>query len=77
MDDTTLFKNIVSAPTDLPRFVNPAEGDFRLDTLSAAKDRGNPAYLADPVSRRDGDVDGQLRSLLLDTNNWYLPKTTL
>jgi len=45
--------------------------------MRVALRRGNPAYLADPVSRRDGDVDGQLRSLLLDTNNWYLPKTTL
>lgn len=62
MDDTTLFKNIVSAPTDLPRFVNPAEGDFRLDTLSAAKDRGNPAYLIDyPL-----DLDGVERDSLPD-----------
>ncbi len=62
MDDTTLFKNIVSAPTDLPRFVNPAEGDFRLDTLSAAKDHGNPVYLIDyPL-----DLDGVERDSLPD-----------
>ena len=53
------------------------EGYRFYDLMRVALRRGNPAYLADPVSRRDGDVDGQLRSLLLDTNNWYLPKTTL
>ena len=25
-----MFKNIVSGATELPRFVNPAEGDFHL-----------------------------------------------
>lgn len=62
MNDTALFKNVISDVTELPRFVNPAEGDFRLDTLSAAKDRGNPAYLIDfPL-----DLDGVVRDSLPD-----------
>ena len=62
MDDTTLFKNIVSGQTELPRFVNAAEGDFHLDTLSSAKDMGNPAYLIDwPL-----DLDGNQRDKLPD-----------
>ena len=62
MDDTTMFKNIVSGATELPRFVNPAEGDFHLDTLSAAKDRGNAAYLIDFPT----DLDGVIRDSLPD-----------
>ena len=62
MTDTTLFKNIISESTELPRFVNPAEGDFHLDTLSAAKDKGNPAYLLDyPL-----DLEGVRRDSLPD-----------
>lgn len=62
IDDTAMFKNIVSGATELPRFVNPAEGDFHLDTLSAAKDRGNAAYLIDfPL-----DLDGVVRDSLPD-----------
>ena len=62
MDDTTLFKNIVSGTTELPRFVNPAEGDYRLDTLSSAKDKGNAAYLIGyPL-----DLDGVERDSLPD-----------
>ena len=62
MDDTTVFKNIVSEATELPRFVNPAEGDFHLDTLSSAKDRGNAAYLIDFPT----DLDGVVRDSLPD-----------
>ncbi|MBR6083173.1 MAG: hypothetical protein IKP62_09630 [Salinivirgaceae bacterium] len=62
MSNTAMFNNVISGATDLPRFVNPAEGDFRLDTLSAAKDRGNPAYLIDyPL-----DLDGVERDSLPD-----------
>lgn len=49
------------------------EGYRFYDLMRVALRRGNPAYLADPVSRRDGIPNEQLRSLLLDTNNWYLP----
>ena len=62
MDDTTMFKNIVSGATELPRFVNAAEGDFHLDTLSAAKDRGNAAYLIEFPT----DLDGVIRDSLPD-----------
>ena len=62
MNDTILFKNIVSGTTELPRFVNPAEGDFHLDTLSAAKDRGNAAYLI----KYPLDLDGVERDSLPD-----------
>ena len=42
--------------------------------MRVALRRGDPAYLADPVSRRNGAVDEGLRSLLMNTNNWYLPR---
>ena len=62
MNDTALFKNVISDVTELPRFVNPAEGDFHLDTLSAAKDKGKAAYLIDfPL-----DLDGVVRDSLPD-----------
>jgi hypothetical protein len=62
ISDTSLFVNVITEPTDLPRFVNPAEGDFHLDTLSAAKDKGNAAYLIDfPL-----DLDGVVRDSLPD-----------
>lgn len=62
MNDTTMFKNIISGATELPRFVNAAEGDFHLDTLSAAKDKGNSAHLIDyPL-----DLDGVERDNLPD-----------
>jgi hypothetical protein len=41
--------------------------------MRVALRRGDPAYLADPISRRNGQTDDQLRTLLMDTNNWYLP----
>ena len=49
------------------------EGNRFYDLLRVALRRGNPAYLADPVSRRRGETDERLRSLLMDTHNWYLP----
>lgn len=65
MNDTTKtkkFKNVISGATELPRFVNPAEGDFHLDTLSSAKDKGNAAYLIGyPL-----DLDGVERDSLPD-----------
>ena len=50
------------------------EGYRFYDLMRVALRRGDPAYLADPVSRRHGTVDEGLRSLLMSTNNWYLPR---
>ncbi|MBR4898069.1 MAG: RagB/SusD family nutrient uptake outer membrane protein [Prevotella sp.] len=49
------------------------EGYRFYDLMRVALRRGDPAYLADPISRRNGQADDQLRTLLMDTNNWYLP----
>ncbi len=49
------------------------EGYRFYDLMRVALRRGDPAYLADPVSRRDGEVDDSMRSLLMNTANWYLP----
>ena len=43
------------------------------DLMRVALRRNDPAYLADPVSRRNGEPDDNLRSLLMNTANWYLP----
>ena len=50
------------------------EGYRFYDLMRVALRRGDPAYLADPVSRRSGQQDASLRALLMDTTNWYLPK---
>jgi hypothetical protein len=49
------------------------EGYRFYDLMRVALRRGNPAYLADPISLRNGTLDGQLRTLLLEVKNWYLP----
>ena len=49
------------------------EGYRFYDLMRVALRRGDPSYLAMPVSRRNGDVDETLRSLLMNTANWYLP----
>lgn len=49
------------------------EGNRFYDLLRVALRRGDPAYLADPISRRQGEVDERLRSLLMNPQNWYLP----
>ena len=49
------------------------EGYRYYDLLRVALRRGDPAYLANPVSRRNGEVDEPLRALLMDTKNWFLP----
>ena len=43
------------------------------DLMRVALRRNDPAYLADPVSRRDGTANESLRTLLMNTDNWYLP----
>ena len=49
------------------------EGYRFYDLMRVALRRNDPAYLADAVARRSGTTDESLRSLLLNTNNWYLP----
>lgn len=46
------------------------------DLMRVALRRNDPAYLADPVSRRKGEADPEatgLRQKLMDPKNWYLP----
>ena len=49
------------------------EGNRYYDLLRVALRRNDPAYLADPISLRNGTVNTSLRSLLMDPKNWYLP----
>jgi len=42
--NTAFFKDIIREKDSLPNFVNTYEGNFRLDTLSAAKDKGSEVY---------------------------------
>ena len=49
------------------------EGYRYYDLMRVALRRGDAAYLADPVSKRNGETDDNLRQLLMNTNNWYLP----
>jgi hypothetical protein len=49
------------------------EGNRFYDLMRVALRRNNPAYLADPISKRKGSVDAELYSRLLNTSNWYLP----
>ena len=49
------------------------EGYRFYDLMRVALRRNDPAYLANPISRRNGEVDENLRTLLMDKQNWYLP----
>ena len=49
------------------------EGNRYYDLMRVALRRGDNAYLADPISKRNGEVDAALRSKLMDKANWYLP----
>ena len=49
------------------------EGQRLHDLMRVAMRRGDNAYLADPISRRDGEVDAALRAKLMNEQNWYLP----
>lgn len=44
ISDTNHFKSIIIHKDSLPKFKDTYECNFRLDTLSAAKDKGNPYY---------------------------------
>ena len=50
------------------------EGQRFYDLMRVALRRNDPNYLADPVSRRDGERNDALYQKLLNTTNWYLPK---
>lgn len=49
------------------------EGQRLHDLMRVAMRRGDNAYLADPVSQRNGEADAALRAKLMDQQNWYLP----
>lgn len=49
------------------------EGFRFYDLMRVALRRGDPSYLAVPVSNRRGETDDRLRALLMDKNNWFLP----
>ena len=53
------------------------EGNRYYDLMRVALRRGDAAYLADPVSRRNSqrteEPDAALRAKLMDEKNWYLP----
>lgn len=44
ISDTNSYRNVILAIDSLPRFVDVENHNFRLDTLSAAKDKGNLQY---------------------------------
>ena len=49
------------------------EGLRYYDLMRVALRRGDPAYLAVPLSLRTGEADETLRALLMDKTKWYLP----
>ena len=49
------------------------EGNRYYDLMRVALRRNDAAYLADPISRREGTPNEALRSNLMDKANWYLP----
>ncbi|MCD8317495.1 MAG: hypothetical protein LUC45_00935 [Paraprevotella sp.] len=48
------------------------EGKRFYDLMRFAKRYNDPKWVADPVSKRDGEVNGTLYSKLMDANNWFL-----
>ncbi len=42
--DENIYKNIIRHPDSLPRFIDTDIGNFRLDTLSSAIDKGSSVY---------------------------------
>ena len=50
------------------------EGYRYYDLMRVALRRGDASYLADPVSRRQGNTDTELKTKLMNQKNWYLPK---
>ena len=82
-DDTTITDSIMRRDYQIIRVEDMIvdeealefafEGYRFYDLMRVALRRGNPAYLADPISLRNGTLDVQLRTLLLEVKNWYLP----
>ena len=50
------------------------EGYRYYDLMRVALRRSDASYLADPVSRRTGKTDTELKTKLMNQKNWYLPK---
>ena len=54
------------------------EGSFEgyrfYDLMRVALRRNDNAYLAEPISRRNGEKSQSLYDLLMNRDNWYLPK---
>ena len=50
------------------------EGYRFYDLMRVALRRNDPAYLADPVSQRNGTKDEAMRALLMEPKNWYLQR---
>ena len=49
------------------------EGYRFYDLMRVALRRNAPEYLAAPISRRGGEANETLYTLLMDPKNWYLP----
>ena len=49
------------------------EGYRFYDLMRVALRRGDAAYLANPISQRNGRTDEAIRQLLMNQQNWYLP----
>ena len=49
------------------------EGSRYYDLMRVALRRSDPAYLAKPVSLRNGTEDTELQTKLMNPDNWYLP----
>ncbi len=47
------------------------EGNRFYDLMRVAVRRNDPAYVADRVAKRSGTVDAALRTLLMDSKNWF------
>lgn len=50
------------------------EGRRYYDLMRVAIRRNDPAYLAEPVSKRNGTQNAAIYNLLMDKENWYLKK---
>lgn len=50
------------------------EGHRYYDLMRVALRRNDPAYLAEPVSKREGTKDETVYTRMMDKQNWYLPK---
>ena len=83
--DTTYVIPALPARQDSIEFVEDKivtemalEGSFEgyrfYDLMRVALRRNDLSYLAEPISRRNGEKDESLYQLLMNKENWYLPK---